>query len=66
MNKLNNPWRNGAFAECIAKLEKIGVKRPAAFDTIQEILDILDAIDREDARRDACRKASEAFRKRQS
>jgi len=60
-----NPWRHGALEESIARLEKTGIKRPAAFDLIEEILDSLDAIEREDARREECRKASEQFRQRQ-
>jgi hypothetical protein len=51
--------RNGAFADCVVRLEKAGIKRPAAFDTIQEILDIIESIEREDAFREDVRKAGE-------
>jgi hypothetical protein len=63
MNKLHNPWRNGALYECIDKLEKAGVQRPAALDLIQEILDTVEGIEREDARLEACRKASEVMKR---
>jgi hypothetical protein len=63
MKKLN-PWRHGQFADCVAKLENAGLQRPKAFDILQEILDILDAVEAEDARLAANKKAAEAFRKR--
>jgi hypothetical protein len=71
MNKLHNPWaapwsknpRNVAFAECVSKLEKAGISRPAAFDAIEEILDILESIEGYDAWQEECRKASEAMRR---
>jgi hypothetical protein len=56
-----NPWRGGAFADCVATLEKAGIKRPAAFDIVQEILDTIGRIEREDARIEAAKNASEHF-----
>jgi hypothetical protein len=56
MNKLN-PWRNGSLYEQVAKLEKAGIQKPAAFAMIEEILDTLEAIEREDAFRESVRKA---------
>jgi hypothetical protein len=61
-----NPWRYGAFADCVAKLEKAGIQRPAAFDLIQDILDRIEKIEREDARVEAVRKANDQFRQRQT
>jgi hypothetical protein len=61
----SNPWsppwsknpRNAAFAECVSKLEKSGVSRPAALDVFEEILDTIERIEREDAFREEVRKA---------
>jgi hypothetical protein len=56
MNKLN-PWRDGALADCVVRLEKAGIKRPAAFEIIEEILDTIERIEREDALRQNVLKA---------
>jgi hypothetical protein len=61
MNKLN-PWRNGDFAECVARLEKAGIKPPKAFDLMQDILDRIEKIEREDERVLAAHKAARDFR----
>jgi hypothetical protein len=62
MSTKKNPWGRGDFNEAVARLQKAGMKLPPAFETISEILDILDAIEREDQRRAAEREAARKFR----
>jgi hypothetical protein len=61
MNKLHNPWRDGAFSECVTKLEKAGVRQPKAFELIAEIIDRIGKIEREDARRAEAREFAQRF-----
>ena len=67
LNPWTPPWRknprNSAFAECVSKLEKAGISRPAAFDVIEEILDTIERVEGYDAWRAECAKASEAAKR---
>jgi hypothetical protein len=58
-----NPWGRGDFNEAVARLQKAGMKLPPAFETISEILDILESIEAEDQRRTAAKEAARKFRK---
>jgi len=62
MTSKRNPWGRGDFNEAVARLQKAGMKLPPAFETISEILDILDAIEREDQRRAEAHAAALKFR----
>ena len=62
MSTRKNPWGRGDFNEAVARLQKAGMKLPPAFETISEILDILESIEWEDQRRAEAHEAARKFR----
>ena len=66
-SKATNPWRYGDITETIAKFQGMGMGNSnvvvKTFQIAREILGILDAIEREDARRAEEREAAIKFRK---
>lgn len=62
MNK--SPWRHGGLSETIVKFEDMGAGHIVrTLLVVREILNSLDAIEDEDARRTAAREASTKFQK---
>jgi len=64
MTSRGNPWRHGAVADLIVKFGRLGANHIVkTLETMRDILERMDAIEAEDARRLAAKKASENLRK---
>jgi hypothetical protein len=67
MTAIRNPWKLGAIADSVCKIEKLGPRSQALatlrnlLDTLTQIERSLSAIEREDANRAAAAEASAKF-----